>query len=76
MVKFGTGGWRSIIGDEFTKANVCLVAQSVANIMIIENVVEKGFVVGYDRRFLSDKASRWFAEVLAANGIKVSFIDF
>ena len=75
MVKFGTGGWRSIIGEDFTKANVCLVAQSVANIMINENVVEKGFVIGFDRRFLSDKASRWFAEVLAANGIKVSYID-
>ncbi|MFQ3228889.1 phosphoglucomutase/phosphomannomutase family protein [Reinekea sp.] len=75
MVQFGTGGWRAIIGDEFTKANVCLVAQSVANIMINERVVEKGFVIGYDRRFLSDKASKWFAEVLAANGIKVSFID-
>lgn len=75
MVKFGTGGWRSIIGDEFTKANVCLVAQSIANIMIIENVQEQGFVIGYDRRFLSDKAAKWFAEVLAANGIKVSFID-
>ncbi|WP_019614405.1 phosphoglucomutase/phosphomannomutase family protein [Psychromonas ossibalaenae] len=75
MVKFGTGGWRSIIGDEFTKANVCLVAQSLANIMMIEDVVNKGFVIGYDRRFLSDKASKWFAEVLAGNGIKVSFID-
>jgi phosphomannomutase len=75
MVKFGTGGWRAIIGDEFTRDNVCLVAQSVANIMNNENVQDKGFVVGYDRRFLSDKASKWFAEVLAANGIKVSFID-
>lgn len=75
MVKFGTGGWRSIIGDEFTKANVCLVAQSIANIMIEEKVTEKGFVIGFDRRFLSDKASKWFSEVLAANGIKVSYID-
>jgi len=75
MVKFGTGGWRSIIGDEFTRANVCLVAQSIANIMINENVQDKGFVVGYDRRFLSDKAAKWFSGVLAANGIKVSFID-
>ena len=75
MVKFGTGGWRSIIGDEFTKANVCLVAQSIANIMIDEKVQDKGFVIGFDRRFLSDKASKWFAEVLAANGIKVSYID-
>jgi phosphomannomutase len=75
MVQFGTGGWRAIIGDEFTKANVCLVAQAVANIMINENVVGRGFVIGYDRRFLSDKASKWFAEILAANGIQVSFID-
>lgn len=75
MIKFGTGGWRAFIGEEFTKDNVRLVAQAVANIINAENVAEKGFVIGYDRRFLSDKAGRWFAEVLAANGIAVSFID-
>lgn len=75
MIKFGTGGWRSFIGEEFTQANVRLVAQAIANIMINENAVDKGFVIGYDRRFLSDKAAKWFAEVLAANGITVSFIN-
>lgn len=75
MIKFGTGGWRAFIGEEFTKDNVQLVAQALANIINNENVAQKGFVVGYDRRFLSDKASRWFTEVLAANAIKVSFID-
>ncbi|KGY12331.1 phosphomutase [Vibrio tubiashii] len=75
MIKFGTGGWRAFIGEEFTKDNVCLVAQALANIINNEQVAEKGFVVGYDRRFLSDKAGRWFTEVLAANGIPVSFID-
>lgn len=75
MIQFGTGGWRAFIGEEFTKDNVCLVAQSVANIINDEEVAEKGFVVGYDRRFLSDKAGRWFSQVLAANNIKVSFID-
>jgi phosphomannomutase len=75
MIKFGTGGWRSFIGEEFTKDNVRLVAQGVANIMEKENAKEKGFIIGYDRRFLSDKAGRWFAEVMAANGVKVSFID-
>lgn len=75
MIKFGTGGWRAFIGEEFTKDNVCLVAQALANIINNEQVAEKGFVVGYDRRFLSDKAGRWFTEVLAANGIRVSFID-
>ncbi|WP_117233678.1 phosphoglucomutase/phosphomannomutase family protein [Vibrio maerlii] len=75
MIQFGTGGWRAFIGEEFTKDNVRLVAQAVANIINDEKAAEKGFVVGYDRRFLSDKAGKWFAEVLAANGVIVSFID-
>ena len=75
MIKFGTGGWRAFIGEEFTKDNVRLVAQAVANITNAEQVADKGFIIGYDRRFLSDKAGRWFAEVMAANGIVVHFID-
>ncbi|EEX34802.1 MULTISPECIES: phosphoglucomutase/phosphomannomutase family protein [Vibrio] len=75
MIKFGTGGWRAFIGEEFTKDNVRLVAQALANIINNEKVADKGFIIGYDRRFLSDKAGRWFAEVLAANNIPVSFID-
>lgn len=75
MIQFGTGGWRAFIGEEFTRENVRLVAQSLANIMQIEKACEAGFVIGYDRRFLSDKAACWFAEVLAANGITVSFIN-
>ncbi|EAS42269.1 phosphonomutase [Photobacterium profundum] len=75
MIKFGTGGWRAFIGEEFTRENVRLVAQALANIMHNENVIDNGFVIGYDRRFLSDKAAAWFAEVFAGNGITVSFID-
>ena len=75
MIQFGTGGWRAFIGEEFTQANVRLVAQAIANIMITESVTDKGFIIGYDRRFLSDKAAAWFAEVLAGNNIKCSFIN-
>ncbi|MCW8330136.1 phosphoglucomutase/phosphomannomutase family protein [Photobacterium sp. SDRW27] len=75
MIQFGTGGWRALIGEEFTKDNVRLVAQALSNIMIEEQVTENGFVIGYDRRFLSDKAASWFAEVLAGNGIKVNYIN-
>ncbi|OCH16966.1 phosphonomutase [Aliivibrio sp. 1S165] len=75
MIQFGTGGWRAFIGEEFTKDNVRLVAQALSNIMINEQAQKNGFVIGYDRRFLSDKAGKWFAEVIAENGIKVSFID-
>jgi len=75
MIKFGTGGWRAFIGEEFTRDNVRLVAQALANIIKNENAAENGFVIGYDRRFLSDKAACWFTEVLAANEVTVSFID-
>src|SRR5690554_4143499 len=79
MIKFGTGGWRAIIGEDFTKENVRLLAQGIANLMkghSSETPEEKlTFVIGYDRRFLSDQAARWVAEVLAGNGIKVYFIE-
>ncbi len=72
MVKFGTGGWRAIIGDEFTKENVCKLTQAMADEMT-ENGFDK-IVMGYDRRFLSDMAAKWAAEVFAGNGIRVFFM--
>lgn len=75
MIKFGTGGWRALIGEDFIKENVCILAQAVADLMKDRKCTEKGFVIGYDRRFLSDKAAVWIAEVMAGNGIKAYFID-
>jgi phosphomannomutase len=75
MIKFGTGGWRAIIGEEFIKDNVLLLAQGLSNHILKENVEKEGFIIGFDRRFLSDKAAKWLAEVLAANNIKVYFIE-
>ncbi len=75
MIKFGTGGWRAVIGDDFVKENICLVAQGLSNMIIEDNKTDKPIVIGYDRRFLSDNAAKWFAEVVSANGIKVIFIN-
>ena len=69
MIKFGTSGFRSIIGDGFTKENVQKIAYSLAK-MIKKNKSEKPVVVGYDRRFMSDQAAIWFVETLAANKVK------
>lgn len=74
-ITFGTGGWRALIGEEFTRENVRLLSQAVAQDMCGKNSQAQGIVVGYDRRFLSDKAARWIAEVLAGNGIHVYLID-
>ena len=75
MIKFGTGGWRAVIGDDFTKANIQLLAQGLVNKMKSEGVAEQGIVMGYDRRFLSKEAMQWSAQVFAANHIRASLIN-
>ncbi|MBQ3155125.1 MAG: phosphoglucomutase/phosphomannomutase family protein, partial [Clostridia bacterium] len=71
MIKFGTGGWRAVIGDEFTKENIQLVAQGLCDLMHDKKIDGKKVIIGHDRRFLSDEGAIWFAEVLSANGIQV-----
>ena len=36
-IHFGTGGWRAIIGDDFTKANIRILAEAMARKMKKEN---------------------------------------
>ncbi len=76
MIKFGTGGFRAIIGDDFIKSNVDLLTQGLVNKMIREGVQDSTVIIGYDRRFLSDIAARWAAEVFAGNGIKSQIINY
>ena len=75
MVKFGTGGWRAVIGDDFTRENICILAKAMCVKMKREGVADKGIVIGYDRRFLAKEAMRWAAQVFAAEGIKASLIN-
>ncbi len=75
MIKFGTGGWRAIIGDEFTKENIQILARAIADKMRAEGVEKKGIVLGYDRRFLSKEAMQWAGQVFAREGIKAYLIN-
>ena len=74
MIKFGTGGWRAVIGDDFTKENVQLVAQAMCDFMIEEKKTDLPVMIGYDRRFLSASSAKWIAEVFSANGVKSLFM--
>lgn len=75
MIKFGTGGWRGVIGEDFTKANIQKVAKALARKMKNEGVSENGIVIGYDRRFLSKEAMQWLGEVFAKEGITSYLIN-
>ena len=75
MIKFGTGGWRAVIGDEFTKENIQILARAMVDKMREEGVAEKGIVIGYDRRFLSKEAMQWAGQVFAAEGVTAYLIN-
>lgn len=68
MIHFGTGGWRAIIADEFTKANIRLLSAGLCRLMQAQGLDGSRVCVGYDRRFLSKEAAHWAAEVLAGYG--------
>ena len=69
-IQFGTGGFRGIIGDDFNKETIQLVAQALANIILENKQEQRPIIVGYDNRFMSDFAAKWFCEVLNGNHIK------
>ncbi len=75
MIKFGTGGWRAIIADEFTKENIRLVVAGLCRLMEKEGHKNTTVVMGYDRRFLSKEAMQWAAEVLAGYGYHALLIN-
>ncbi len=69
-IRFGTGGWRAIIGDDFIKYNIQRVALGIGLLAKEEGKTDKPIPVGYDRRFLSQSAVEWITEVLNGMGLK------
>lgn len=75
MIKFGTGGWRAVIGDDFICENIRKVAAGIVELAKKENKTGKPIIIGYDRRFLSEVAAKWVAETLVHGGIEVWFLN-
>ena len=71
-VKFGTDGWRGIIADDFTYANVRVAARAIAHYVLEHEDATRGVCIGYDTRFGSRSFARVAAEVLANAGIPVA----
>ena len=71
QIKFGTDGWRAVIADDYTFANVRIVAEAVAGYIHAKEDPAKGLCIGYDTRFGSKAFARACAEVVASTGIKV-----
>src|SRR5580692_3495377 len=76
VIKFGTDGWRGVIADDFTFANVRIAAEAIAAYIHSQKGSahedpSKGLCIGYDTRFGSKAFAQTCAEVVAATGIPV-----
>ena len=72
-IHFGTDGWRALVAEEFTFANVRAVAQGVAEYLMAHRPSDRPLrvIVGHDTRPLGDQFAVAVAEVLAGHGITV-----
>jgi alpha-D-glucose phosphate-specific phosphoglucomutase len=68
-IHFGTDGWRAVISDTFTFANLRIVAQAIADYVCEQNSDNPSVVIGFDTRFLSDRYAAEVAQVMAGNHI-------
>jgi phosphoglucomutase len=72
VIKFGTSGWRGIISDTFTFANVELASHAIAQYLKQNPPVNaaKRIIIGYDTRFLSPAFATRCADIIAGYGFE------
>lgn len=75
QIKFGTDGWRGIIADDFTFANVRKVTRAIARYLETAYSQDRPVLISYDTRFLADQFAQTAAEVLADLGWTVKIVD-
>jgi len=74
MIKFGTSGFRGIIGDNWTKENVQKIGFG------FRKVVETAgkpvhLVIGYDTRFMGRESAVWFCEAACSDLVRATFMN-
>ncbi len=74
-IKFGTDGWRGIIADDFTFANVRKVTRAIGKYLETAYTKDRPVLIAYDTRFLADQFADTAAQVLADLGWNVKVTD-
>ncbi len=74
-IKFGTDGWRGVIGEDFTSENARIVAYAIARYVVRGEDARKGVLIGYDHREFSDRTAAEITEVISATGTPVWLVD-
>ncbi len=74
-IKFGTDGWRAVIGDQYTFSNLEIVSRATAQWLKKTYGSDLSVVIGHDTRFLGRAFSERAAAVMASQGIRVIFSE-
>ncbi len=74
-IKFGTDGWRAIVGEDFNSENVELVSKAIGKYVFDNYGIYKTIIIGYDPRNMADEFSMLCAQTLAGLGFKVLYSD-
>src|SRR5580693_6606636 len=69
QIKFGTSGWRAVMAEEFTFANVRRGVDGIARYVVSQKKEGARVIVGRDPRFLGETFCSMAAEILASHGI-------
>lgn len=74
-IKFGTDGWRAVVGKDFNKENVAIVSKAIGKYVFDNYGIYKTIIVGYDPRNMAKEFSMQCAEILKNLGFKVLYSD-
>ena len=69
-IKFGTSGWRAIVAEDFTFANVRLAVAAIAD-HVRSHSAKPTVIVGHDTRFFAEEFSQTASQILREHGIHV-----
>ena len=74
-IKFGTDGWRAVVGKDFNEENVIKVTNAIGKYVFDEYGIDKKIIIGYDPRNMADVFSQKCAEILAGKGFTVYYSE-
>lgn len=74
-IKFGTDGWRAVVGKDFNAENVELVTNAIGKYVFETFGASKKILIGYDPRNMADTFSMQCAELLAGMGFEVLYSE-
>ena len=74
-IKFGTDGWRAVVGKDFNAENVSLVTSAIGKYVYETFGAGKKIIIGYDPRKMADTFSAQSAEILSSLGFEVLYSE-